>query len=204
MFKTILLVHTIVVIIFLFIYLIKTALLLSNNFEKLQGFTKAIKVPEIIVSVLFLVTGGYMLMQLPEINTLMIVKLIAVFASIPLAVVGFKKKNKLLATLSLLLLVGAYGLAEMSSKQQAKAVAPVNGPTATGAQEVYTAYCTKCHGDDGKLGLVGASDLSATKLDDTEITTVVTHGKGSMPAFEESLTPEQIKGVVDYLHTLKK
>ena len=110
--------HLLVVILFLLIYLIKTTLLLMNKQETLMKFSKMVKVPEMIVSTLFLVTGIYMLTQVPEIKSLLIIKIAAVFLSIPLAVIGFKKQNKILAVASLLLIVGAYGLAEMSKKQK--------------------------------------------------------------------------------------
>ncbi|MES2395188.1 MAG: SirB2 family protein, partial [Bacteroidota bacterium] len=89
--------HLLSVILFLLIYLIKTVLLLSNKNEGLAKFTKVVKVPEMIVSTLFLVTGIYLLTQIPEIKTLLIIKIVAVLISIPLAIIGFKKKNKVLA-----------------------------------------------------------------------------------------------------------
>ena len=88
MYKGIFYTHLISVILFLLIYLIKTSLLLANKEEGLTKFTKSIKVPEMIVSTLFLLTGIYMLTQIPIINTLLIVKICIVFISIPVAVVG--------------------------------------------------------------------------------------------------------------------
>ena len=93
MFTGLLHTHKLVVVLFLLIYIIKTVLLLIGKTENLEVFTKKVKVPEMIISFLFLVTGAVMLFQLPEIKTLLIIKIVAVFASIPLAVVGFKKKR---------------------------------------------------------------------------------------------------------------
>ena len=87
--------HLLVVVLFILIYLIKTTLLLLNKQETLMKFSKMVKVPEMIVSILFLVTGIYMLTQVPEIKSLLIIKIVAVFLSIPLAVIGFKKQNKI-------------------------------------------------------------------------------------------------------------
>src|ERR1700739_3126655 len=106
--------HFVVVTIFFLIYLIKTILLLANKKENLQSFTKKIKVIEMIVSVLFLGTGFYLMTQIPEIKISLIIKISMVFMSIPLAVIGFKKGNKGLAVLSFLLILGAFGIAEMS------------------------------------------------------------------------------------------
>ncbi|MGZ3885577.1 MAG: SirB2 family protein, partial [Bacteroidia bacterium] len=101
MYKAVLHTHWLVVTLFFLIYVIKTVLLLSNRNDLLQRFTKATKVAEMIISALFLITGIYLMTQLPEIKTLMWVKLALVFASIPIAVVGFKKGNKILAALAL-------------------------------------------------------------------------------------------------------
>lgn len=195
--------HLLSVILFLLIYLIKTTLLLANKEDGLAKFTKVIKIPEMIVSTLFLVTGVYMLTQIPEIKSMMIIKIIIVLASIPLAVIGFKKKNKVLASVSLLLIIGAYGLAEMSKKQKSKSMENI-GATTINAQELYSASCARCHGDDGKLGLLDASDLTASAMDVSARIEIIKNGKGAMTPFNEVLTDEQIKAVAEYSEGLKK
>jgi mono/diheme cytochrome c family protein len=49
---------------------------------------------------------------------------------------------------------------------------------------LYTANCTLCHGEDGKLGVDGAADLTVKvpTLTDAAITDVVQNGKKNMPA----------------------
>lgn len=197
--------HITVVILFILIYLIKTILLLSNKEEGLARFTKGVKVPEMIISTLFLLTGIYMLTQIPKINTLMIIKIIVVLASIPIAVIGFKKKNKVLAVISFIMIAGAYRLAEMSVKQPATmetavpaTSAPMNG------HDIFTANCTSCHGEDGKLSLMGAPDLSASALDMSAKMEVIKKGRGAMTGFEGRLSDEQIKAVAEYTESLKK
>jgi hypothetical protein len=69
------LIHMIAVITFLVIYLVKTPLLLMNKAAALDKVRKVTKVPEMIVSLLFLATGAWMLVKLPSVNTLMIIKL---------------------------------------------------------------------------------------------------------------------------------
>ena len=200
--KGILHTHLLSVILFLLIYLIKTALLLSNKNEGLAKFTKVVKVPEMIISTLFLATGIYLLTQIPEIKSLLIIKIIAVLISIPLAIIGFKKKNKILAVLSLLLLIGAYGMAEMSKKQKSKSMEAISTSTING-QELFNASCTPCHGDDGKLGLMGSSDLTVSTMDLTARIELIKKGKGAMTPFAEILTEEQIKAVAEYSESLK-
>ncbi|HEX8516623.1 MAG TPA: cytochrome c [Bacteroidia bacterium] len=210
MFKGIYYTHLISVIIFLLIYVIKTILLLVNKEESLVKFTKAIKVPEIIVSTLFLVTGIYMLFEIPEIKSMLIIKIVLVFASIPVAVVGFKKRNKVLAVISLLMIIAAYGLAEMSKKQKSSSSSEpvihndVPAEATNSGHDIFMDNCARCHGEDGKLSLMGSPDLSASTMEmDAKIETIK-KGKGAMAGFETMLTEAQIKAVAEYTESLKK
>ncbi len=195
--------HLLSVILFLLIYLIKIFLLLSNKNEALENFTKKTKVAEMIVSTLFLVTGIYMLTQIPEIKSLLIFKIIIVFTSIPIAVIGFRKKKKAFAVISFIMIVSAYGLAEMSKKQKSKAMETIS-TTAVNGKDLYDISCTPCHGMDGKLGLLQASDLSSSTLDLNTRIEIIKHGKGGMTPFSGSLNDEQIHAVAEYIETLRK
>lgn len=198
MYKAFLHTHWLVVTLFFLIYVIKTVLLLSNRQDLLQKFSKFIKVPEMIVSTLFLVTGIYLMTQLPEIKMILWVKIALVLLSIPIAVIGFKKGNKILAALSLLMITASYGLAEMSRKQ--KAVVAVEGSVE--GKELYEANCKLCHGEDGKLGAMGASDLSKTAMDVATIKQTILNGKGSMNKLE--MTDEQASAVAAYVESSLK
>ena len=133
----------------------------------------------------------------------MIIKIVAVVVSIPLAIIGFKKQNKALAVVSLLLIITAYGLAEMSKKQKSKSMDAISESTSNG-QEIYNASCTTCHGADGKLNLMGAKDLSVSTMDLNARIEIVKNGKNAMTPFGTMLTEEQIKAVAEYTETLKK
>jgi mono/diheme cytochrome c family protein len=201
--------HKLFVILFLLHYLLKAFMLLANKHELLARYTKATRIPEIVISTGFLVTGVWMLINLPNgaIGSFMIIKLVCVFASIPLAVIGFKKGNKALAALAVLLIIMAYGLAEMSKKQKAGGAIDTTTVSSNPIEEgklVYQAKCEMCHGADGKLGLAGAKDLGATQLNSDEQKQLIRSGKNSMPAFgAEVLTNEQVDAVVQYVATLK-
>ncbi len=121
-----------------------------------------------------------------------------VFTSIPLAVIGFKKQNKVLAALSLLLITGSYGLAEVYSKKKG---IPKEGQAivAGDGESLYKANCVVCHGNDGKLGASGAKDLSISTLDVASIKEMILHGKGSMPAAQVS--EEQAGLIADYVQS---
>lgn len=189
--EAIALTHRISVTLFFLIYVVKTILLLSNRKDLLEKLTKVTKVPEMIVSVLFLITGVYLLTLLPDVKPIMYIKISLVLASIPIAIVGFKKGNKILAALSLLMITASYGLAEASKSKREKGAA-ISAEVINGA-ELYAAKCSLCHGSDGKLGLSGSADLSKTTLDVNAIKTIVLSGKGNMPKTE--LTEEQADAV---------
>ena len=65
--------HTLFVVLFTLIYLIKTILLLSDKDDLLEKFKKKTKVIEMIVSFGFLATGIYLMARLPEINMFLII-----------------------------------------------------------------------------------------------------------------------------------
>jgi mono/diheme cytochrome c family protein len=202
-FMELLIAHKICVTAFLLIYLVKTILLVSGS-AALDRLSKILKVPEMMVSAGFLITGIWMYTQIGAIKDLQIIKLIAVVASIPLAVVAFKKKNKALAVLSFILILASYGLAEMSKKKPYPAAKSETPLAAGDAQGIYNAQCSRCHGDDGAMGLLGATNLQTSVLSKQEALTVIKNGRKSMPKFEGALSDEQITQLADYIQGLRK
>jgi len=204
--------HKLAVTLFLLIYIIKLILILSNK-EKLEKFTKVIKIPEMIISFLFLATGIYLLINAAEITTIMIVKYLLVFAAIPLAIIGFKKSKKPLAFVAVLLIIGAYGLSEVNrgKKSQRKEIAAsIETNQAAESYDVlahgkalYLSQCALCHGDSGKKGLSGAKDLSISEQTKVEMHELIANGKNSMPAYGKNFSREEIDAVIEYVETLK-
>jgi uncharacterized membrane protein SirB2 len=202
MYKGFLHTHNLVVTLFLLIYVIKTILLLSNKSDLLATFTRKVKVFEIIVSALFLITGIYLATQLPfngKYDYLFWIKIVMVFAAIPIAIIGFKKNNKILAALSLLLITGSYGIAEVYGKKKgiAKAYNKETIVAETDGKTLYEINCVLCHGSDGKLGKVGAKDLNASTLDVAGIKDVILNGKGNMQPLK--LTDSQAATIAEYV-----
>ncbi|CAN5360081.1 hypothetical protein BH11BAC1_BH11BAC1_08120 [soil metagenome] len=208
-------IHLISVQIFLLLYFIKTILLFSNT-AMLDKFTRATKVIEMIISTLFLVSGIWLLFILGAVKMLLIIKLILVFASIPISVMGFKRKNKMLALLSLVLILGAYGLSEAAKKKPfIPTMVEVNGnadETAKLGIKTYIANCAMCHGKDGQKMYRDAKDLTVSGLDQASIEIMVregstgskSFGQARMPAFSGTLSEEEIIAVSAYVQTLKK
>lgn len=202
MYKGFLHTHTLVVTLFLLIYVVKTILLLSDKKELLATFTKKFRIAEMVISALFLITGIYLATQLPyggKFDYLFFIKVGMVLASIPLAIVGFKRSNKILAALSLLLITGSYGIAEVYSKKKGIRNETSTEIAATDGKALYEATCSSCHGNDGKLGLSGALDLTASQMDEAGIKEIILKGRNAMPA--AAVNDEQAQAISQYVAT---
>ncbi len=202
--------HKLVVLLFLVIYVVKLALLLFSevNLDKMRN-NKFARIFEVILSVLFLVTGIIMWINVAEpLQTLFLVKIVAVFASIPLAVIGFKKKNKVLAILSVVLLFAAYGIAEVKKKSYLKPekqeMVYNEAETSIYGKQLYQQYCRNCHGVDGAAGLSGAKNLQTSMISDADAKMQIKNGKGNMPAYEKALNEKQIDAVLTHIKSLRK
>jgi mono/diheme cytochrome c family protein len=121
-------------------------------------------------------------------------------------VIGFKKKKKFLAVLSIFLLIAAYGLAEVAKKKQRTQTVDTESidiDTADQGKIVYNQLCIRCHGDNGDAMIAGAKNLKISTLSSVEISTIIMKGQGGMPAFE-NLSESQLKAVVQYTESLKQ
>lgn len=86
-----------------------------------------------------------------------------------------------------------------------------NGDTAEGdastpskGEVVYNAYCSACHGSDGKLQLNEASDLTTSTLSKEEIVHVVTNGREMMTPYKAILSEEEIVAVADFAKNFQR
>src|ERR1017187_401690 len=78
------------------------------------------------------------------------------------------------------------------------------------AASLFKGKCAACHGADGtgsamgkKMGAHDFTTADVQKMSDAELTDTITNGKNKMPKYG-SLKPEEIKGLVAYIRTLKK
>jgi mono/diheme cytochrome c family protein len=201
-------IHTISVMLFLLTYVIKTILLFTSK-PMLEKYSRITKVPEMIISTLFLVTGIWLFVIIGGIKTLHIIKLVMVVVSIPLAVIGFKKMRYGMALIALLLIIGAYGLAEASRNKpfiKANVVLNNEGGDAKFAQGamVYHQNCAFCHGADGKKLYRNAKDLTISVFGYDDSQQMVRDGsKGKMPGYSAVLSDEDIAAVCQFVQSLK-
>lgn len=139
-----------------------------------------------------------------------------------------KRTVKRLATTGLGLFLFTYLLVpiSISGKRGASALspqpeaAPTSGqskrkPSAT--EDLFRTNCARCHGADGRgdtpMGQTfnspdftdnawwqKHSDITSTK----SLVSIVTKGKGGMPAFGKKLKSSEIKGLVNYVRKFRK
>jgi mono/diheme cytochrome c family protein len=77
------------------------------------------------------------------------------------------------------------------------------GASGPGAQ-IFQSNCASCHGANGEGGigpkLAGGAVVTDFPYEQNQIA-FVTKGRGGMPAFGGTLSPQQLKQVVDYTRT---
>ena len=79
------------------------------------------------------------------------------------------------------------------------------------SETLYKSKCAACHGADGtgsatgkKMGAHDFTTADVQGMSDAELSTTITNGKNKMPPYGKSLKPEDVKGLVAYVRTLKK
>ena len=89
---------------------------------------------------------------------------------------------------------------------------PVSVRAQSEGEKLFSARCTLCHAADGSGSsptgkALKAKDLKSDevqKASDEDLTTIITNGKGKMPAFGKKLKPEDIQALVAYVRSLAK
>jgi uncharacterized membrane protein SirB2 len=219
--------HVTAVSLFLILYAIKTFLLLMNKTEQLDKLRAKTKIADMVLGSVMLLTGVYLLFKVPSVQAYHIVKIIVALASIPVGIIAFKKRNKAMAAILLVLFIYVFAVAKTGSltfsrakieipadKNQVDSVSNANANDilkqnqdavlARGLQIYNAAECASCHGLDGTMGVSGAKDLTKSTLSHAEKVTMITNGKGLMAPFKGRLTEEEIEAVATYVDSMKK
>ena len=89
---------------------------------------------------------------------------------------------------------------EAAEAQKSGSKTTSSGPN---GMAVFRNNCVICHGADGKMGMNGAKDLSASTLTAEERISIITNGKNLMTPFKALLSEAEIKAVAEYTQTLK-
>lgn len=203
--------HMLIVSLYLLQLLIRVILMVAAKPETVNKYTKAMRIPHIVLSVLMLGTGIWLMARSPVgVEPYLWIKLALIAASIPLGVMGTKRGSVAFTGLSLALLLGAMGLSfakpaalRSTPSSELDSTKPgADSPSVKAGKVIFEQKCVLCHGVDGKAGVQGAKDLSVSALDDAAIVDIIKHGKGVMPATDD-LTDEQVQQVKDYVKYLR-
>lgn len=204
--------HVTIVSIFILLYVAKVFLLLANKPEALTKLRSKTKIADMVLGALIIITGVYLLVIVPAIETYLIVKIVLVIASIPLGIIAMKKSNKVMALLSVLLYVYIFLVSKKDSLTLTKDayVSPVSTVSSTESNAIsegevmYKDKCAVCHGLDGKQETGGAKDLTLSTLTKAETMEQIKAGKGLMPSFKEVFNEQQINALTEYVQGFKK
>lgn len=104
--------------------------------------------------------------------------------------------QRILFVLTVVLAIGCGASAEQPSTPSTV--------TSAEAQRLYVMKCSLCHGDQGKLMLAGAPDLSTSRMSLNDRIAYITYGKGTMPPQKDILTADEIKAVAVYIESFRK
>jgi mono/diheme cytochrome c family protein len=168
------------------------------------------------------------LYTVPTVEPYLIGKLILTLVAIPLGIISMKKENKILGLLTMAIFVYNFGVAETHSltfKREKIVIqpevsvsdtnaAPVENPAGAilnqneeaalkNGKAIFTQVCSACHGQDGKLGVGGAKDLSKSTLNHMEVVQMIAKGKGLMQPYESVLSEQEIEAVASYTEGLR-
>lgn len=99
-----------------------------------------------------------------------------------------------------LLLVAAAALVLAACGGDAEPSGDGGGEASLG-QSIYEDNCARCHGPDGEGGVgpqLGDGAVAESYPDIEDQLVVLREGRNGMPAWEDSLTPEEIQAVAEY------
>lgn len=206
-------IHTASAILFILDYLVKSILLVTDNsstLDKYKGYTKVISM---VISTVFLVSGIYLISQIgmKTIGGWFHLKLTLTIVALVLGIIGFKKRNKAMVLISAFFFVYIYFLSTTKSVKLKKANLDgiVTDTTATNYNElahgkaIYINNCLRCHGEDGKAGINGASNLTASMCENRGLVGIIKHGRNLMPGFKDQLSEIEINAVATYVKSLR-
>jgi mono/diheme cytochrome c family protein len=80
--------------------------------------------------------------------------------------------------------------------QDGSASAPVES---TLGEQLYALNCASCHGVQGQGGSGPAIAGNSRATDAANVQNIITYGRGTMPGFSATLTPEQIETLTQFV-----
>ncbi|MCF8285120.1 MAG: SirB2 family protein [Sphingobacteriales bacterium] len=199
---------------FLLDYVIKTILLLIGS-SSLEKYKKVTKVPSMVISTAFLVTGIYLIAKIGmgNVGGWFHLKVTLTVVGVVLGIIGFKKNSKVLAIISTILFLYIYGLSETKDVKLGIGkpgmgnvitdTANANYDLLAHGKGIYNVNCLKCHGENGQAGVNGAANLTASMCENRGLVGIIRNGRKLMPAFKDLLNEQEVTAVAEYVKSLR-
>lgn len=207
--------HTLIVSLYLLQLLIRVVLMAAAKQETLAKYSKAMRVPHIVLATLMLGTGIFLMVRQGQsvdgIQPYVWLKFALVLASIPLGVVGSKRNSVALTGFAFVVLAAVMGLAyakpaalrSTATKSIEVVKADLDMDKVKAGQPLFEQYCVLCHGSDGAAGIQGAKNLVQSVMPDADIVAIIKNGKGMMPA-NPDLSDDQVAQIKEYVKYFRK
>jgi mono/diheme cytochrome c family protein len=112
-------------------------------------------------------------------------------------------KKNMIPLLPILWFVFGCSSPKNKTVQQRQTPSPSGDISKNGAT-LFEQKCVACHGADGTAGIANAANLQTSRLDTISVIRIITHGKNSMPVFDEQLGTGEIEQITNYVFTLRK
>jgi mono/diheme cytochrome c family protein len=111
--------------------------------------------------------------------------------------------GRIVRATQLITAVTAAAFAILLFTNEPQKAAPVPKTGAAAGEAIFATRCASCHGSDGGggFGPTLAGVVTSRFPDPADQEAVVANGRGAMPSFSDSLTPEQIRAVVEFTRT---
>lgn len=205
--------HTLIASLYTLLVCVLSFFVVTRNKNAFTTLRRKLRWPRMVLEILLLGTGAFLLYRAPDgLTADYFVKYGATAAAIVLAIVGFKRFQRLPSTLSVLLLVYVFYAARQHDWRLRSAETRSAGvevfksmpPETLQAQgkELYKINCLRCHGDNGRAQYRKAPDLTRFEKGDEYARHLLVNGLNAMPAFSH-LNETQQEAVLAYLKSLK-
>jgi mono/diheme cytochrome c family protein len=123
--------------------------------------------------------------------------------------------KKIRASLSLRVLAALLALVAVSAcdveRRKSDAELGLNPQQSTG-RKLYDSHCDRCHEPNSTRGKKGPGlkavfqskylPVSGLPANDERVTEIIRQGRKEMPAFSQTLSPQEIEDLLAYMHTL--
>jgi mono/diheme cytochrome c family protein len=102
-----------------------------------------------------------------------------------------------------MMMVGAVAACDGAVSERAATIGALEGDSAAGAA-LYETHCQGCHGDDARSGSAGENLVDEVREEEGEFIDTILRGKenGAMPAFDETLSDQEIADILAHLADL--